>query len=66
MSAPTSAGRWKIENTGSLTKTKITAKLAQVIKALTKGLDVMDGVHIFTAHGDVPDDEGAALGAAAA
>jgi predicted AAA+ superfamily ATPase len=38
-------------------KNEITAKLAAVLKKLTKGLDVIDGVHIFTTHGDVPDDE---------
>lgn len=38
-------------------KNDIAAKLATVLNKLTKGLDVLDGVHIFTAHGDVPDDE---------
>jgi len=37
-------------------KTDVRAKLAEVLKRLTAGASFFDGIHIFTSHGDVPDD----------
>ncbi|MCL5961065.1 MAG: ATP-binding protein [Chloroflexi bacterium] len=37
-------------------KTEVRAKLAEVLKKLSAGATLFDGVHIFTPHSDVPDD----------
>ncbi len=37
-------------------KTEVLGKLAEVLKKLASGVTLLDGVHIFTPHADVPDD----------
>ena len=37
-------------------KNEVRGKLAEVLKKLTNGASLFAGVHIFTPHGDVPDD----------
>jgi hypothetical protein len=37
-------------------KNEVRGKLAQVLKKISGGATFFDGVHIFTPHGDVPDD----------
>ena len=37
-------------------KTEVRAKIAEVLKRVIGNAGVFDGVHIFTSHGDVPDD----------
>src|SRR5208283_3631267 len=37
-------------------KTEVRTKTAEVLKKLTASVTFFDGVHIFTAHADVPDD----------
>lgn len=37
-------------------KTDVRAKLAEVAKKLVSAGNLFDGVHVFTGHGDVPDD----------
>lgn len=37
-------------------KNEVRGKLAEVLKKLAGGATFFDGVHIFTPHGDVPDD----------
>lgn len=37
-------------------KTEVRGKIAEALKRATSDAKVFDGVHIFTAHGDVPDD----------
>jgi len=37
-------------------KADVNKKLAAVLKTLTSGLSLVDGVHVFTSNGDVPDD----------
>jgi hypothetical protein len=36
--------------------TDVRTKIADVMKTVTKGVTFLDGVHVFTAHGDIPDD----------
>ena len=37
-------------------KTDVRRKIEEVVKKLFASVDPFDGVHVFTAHGDVPDD----------
>ncbi|TAK35630.1 MAG: ATP-binding protein [Chloroflexota bacterium] len=37
-------------------KTEVRGKLAEVLKKLSAGATFFDGSHIFTPHGDIPDD----------
>jgi len=37
-------------------KNEVRGKMADVVKKLTNGLTMFDGVHLFTPHADVPDD----------
>lgn len=37
-------------------RNEVRAKMTEVLKKLTAGVTLFDGVHIFTAHADVPDD----------
>lgn len=37
-------------------KNEVRTKLAEVLKKLSGGVNLFDGIHIFTPHNDVPDD----------
>jgi uncharacterized protein len=37
-------------------KTEVRAKIAEVLKRVVGNAGIFDGVHVFTPHGDVPDD----------
>ncbi|MCX6953048.1 MAG: DUF499 domain-containing protein [Verrucomicrobia bacterium] len=37
-------------------KNEVRGRMAEVVKKLTVGATFFDGIHIFTPHGDVPDD----------
>lgn len=37
-------------------KNEVRARMAEVLRKLSGGASFFDGVHIFTSHGDVPDD----------
>lgn len=42
-------------------KNEVRTKLAEVMKRVTSGATMFDGVHVFTPHADVPDDSGLRL-----
>jgi len=54
--APICGEKWKNERKDLKTKTKFVDVWPRFSKKLTSSATFFDGVHIFTPHGDVPDD----------